>query len=199
MYCWVACLHKTLLFLFHPWGWKIHNLVGSSSQEEKSVQGLGSFLQAALFIYKGETKSCIAQQESSHRRGFLCSQLPQLFWPSPPPKIPLSLGSSQGHTLCLLRRLPLSGPAPTPCFFSWAAWLHNHIHLFPKQLHAKVPLPRASMFLRKTNEPLVWLETSVQCGGFEIAILLLPPFPSRLRGLFKGKIQKWRLIRGLPY
>lgn len=42
---------------------KIHNLLDSSSQEEKSVQGLGSFLQAALFIYKGETKSCIAQQE----------------------------------------------------------------------------------------------------------------------------------------
>lgn len=55
---------------------KIHNLVGHSSQEEKSVQGLGSFLEAALFIYKGETNSCVTWQESSHRSGFLCFQLP---------------------------------------------------------------------------------------------------------------------------
>lgn len=178
---------------------KIPNPVGSSSPEEKSVQGLGSFVQAALFIYKGETKSCVTQQESSHRRGFLCSHLPLLFWPSPPPKSPFSLGSSQGHTLCLLRRLPWSGPAPAPRFSSWAAWMHSHIHLFPKQFLAKAPFPRAFRFLRKTNEPMVWAETSAQCGGFEIAILLLPAFPSWLQGLFKGKIWEWGLIWGLPY
>lgn len=93
---------------------KISSLVGSSSQVEKSVQGSGSFLQAALFVYKGETKPCVTQQESSHWRGFLCSQLPLLLWPSPSPKHPLSLGSSQGHTLCLLRHLPVSGPASPP-------------------------------------------------------------------------------------
>lgn len=150
---------------------KFHNLVGCSSQEEKSVQGFGSFLEAALFIYKGETNSCVTQQESSHRRGFLCSQLPLLFWPSPPPKSPFSLGFSQGHTLCLLRRLPLSGSAPAPHFSSWAAWLHTHTHLFPKQLRAKAPLPRACALPRKTNEPVVWAKTSVQGGGFEPVII----------------------------
>lgn len=178
---------------------KIHNLVGHSSQEEKSVQGLGSFLKAALFIYKGETNSCVTQQESSHRRGFLCSKLPPLFWPSPPPKSPLSLGFSQGHTLCLLKHPLLSGSAPAPHFSAWAGWLHTHSHLFPKQLCAKAPLPRACALLRKTNEPVVWAETSAQGGGFKLVIILLPAFPSRLWGLFKGKIWEWGLIWGLPY
>lgn len=152
------------------------------------MQGLGSFLESALFIYKGETNSCVTQQEPSHGRVFLCSQLPPLFWPSLPPKSPLLLGFSQGHTLCLLKRPPLSGSAPAPHFPSRTAWLHTHTHLFPKQLRAKAPLPRACTLLRKTNEPVVWAETSVQGGGFELVIILLPAFPRRLRGLFKGKI-----------
>lgn len=178
---------------------KIHNLVGSSSREEKSVQGVGSFFANSFVYLQRRDKVLCYTAEVNHRRGFLCSQLPLLLWPSPPPKSPLSLGSSQGHTLCLLRRLPLSGPTPSPCFSSWAAWLHNHIHLFPKQLHAKVPLPRVFTFLRKTNEPMVWAETSVQCGGFEIAIILLPAFPGWLWGLLKGKIWEWGLIWGLLY
>lgn len=127
---------------------KIPSLVGSSSQEEKSVPGSGSFSQAALFIYKGETKSCVTQQESSHRRGFLCSQLPLLSWPSPPPKCPLSMGSSQGHTLCLLRCLPLSGPPELPGFT--ATFTSSQSSSVPK-----LPFPEPSCSCAKQTSP--WL------------------------------------------
>lgn len=73
---------------------KIHDLVGHSSQEEKSVQGLGIFLEAALFIYKGETNAYVTRQESSHRSEFLCSKIPSTVLVKPTPEIPLSLGFS---------------------------------------------------------------------------------------------------------
>lgn len=165
---------------------KIHNLVGSSSREEKSVQGVGSFFANSFVYLQRRDKVLCYTAEVNHRRGFLCSQLPLLLWPSPPPKSPLSLGSSQGHTLCLLRRLPLSGPTPSPCFSSWAAWLHNHIHLFPKQLHAKVPLPRVFTFLRKTNEPMVWAETSA-VWRFWDSHYFAACFPRLIVGAFKRK------------
>lgn len=188
----VVCLHKTPVVPLPPMGLsKMHNPVGCSSQEEESVQGLGGFLEAALFIYEGETNSCVTQQQSSHRKGFLCSQFPTLFWPSTPPKSPLSLGFSQGHTLCLLRYPPLSPSAPPILrFSSWAAWLHTHTHLFPN-------VPSQSLRAPKENRGACGLSRDL-CAGWRSQT---PPFafPSRLRGLFEGKAWEWGLIWGLPY
>jgi len=86
------------------WPSKIHNLVGRSSQEEKSVQGLSSFF-GSSFVYLQSRDKLLCDTTGAKPQESL-SQFPASATLSakPPTQSPLSLGFSQGHTLCSPRR-----------------------------------------------------------------------------------------------